>query len=219
MSERLGIMGGTFDPIHYGHLFAAECARQAYRLDRVHFVTAARPPHKDEARLTPAAHRHAMVILATASNPFFHPSDVELVRPGPSYTVDTIAAFQMRHPEAELYFITGADALYDFLSWHDVEAILMASHVVAVARPGYPPERLNHVRYSLAPVVRPRIHYLEVPALNISSSEVRERVRAGLSIRYLVPDPVEQYIAKERLYLEKVEDRQTSGVDVPSAER
>lgn len=216
--ERLGIMGGTFDPIHHGHLFAAECARQAFGLARVYFVTAARPPHKRETALTPAQHRHAMVILATASNPSFLPSDVELTRPGPSYTVDTIVQFSMRFPQADLYFITGADALVDLPRWHDVEAILMASRIVAVARPGHPPDRLNHVRFSLAPMVRSRIEYLQVPALNVSSSEVRARVRAGLPVRYLVPEPVEQYICKERLYLAPAPADAPAGVDVEPPE-
>lgn len=200
MNVRVGIMGGTFDPIHHGHLWAAECARQAFGLERVYFVTAARPPHKDEDFLTPAAHRHAMVVLATAGNPHFHPSDVELQRPGPSYTVDTLQHFHSLHPEADLYFLTGADALRDFLSWHHVEAILLLAQVVAVARPGYPADRLKAVRYSLAPALRPRVRYLEVPSLDISSSEVRERVRAGLPVRYLVPEAVADYIAKEGLY-------------------
>lgn len=193
-------MGGTFDPIHHGHLLAAESAREAFGLSKVVFVPAARPPHKAEKDLTPARHRLAMALLATLSNPHFSVSDLEVNRAGPSFTVDTLAEFHRLFPRHALHFITGADAILEITAWRDWVGMLRLARFIAVARPGYPSGRLEPLRSSLPADLRSRIHYLEIPGLSISSSEIRERVRAGGTIRYLLPESVERYIAKEGLY-------------------
>lgn len=193
-------MGGTFDPIHHGHLLAAESARQAFGLSTVIFVPAARPPHKAERELTPARHRLAMVLLATLSNPNFTVSDLEVNRAGTSFTVDTLAEFHRLMPRHEIYFITGADAILEITTWRDWVGMLKLARFVAVARPGYPAGRLESLKASLPADLRPRIHYLEIAGLSISSSDIRNRVCAGGTIKYLLPESVEQYIAKEGLY-------------------
>lgn len=193
-------MGGTFDPVHHGHLLAAESARQAFGLSKVVFVPAARPPHKAEKDLTPARHRLAMVLLATLSNPHFSVSDLEVNRAGPSFTVDTLAEFHRLFPDRDLHFITGADAILEITTWRDWAGMLRLARFVAVARPGYPSGRLELLKAPLPADLRSRIHYLEIPGLSISSSDIRNRVRVGGTIRYLLPESVEQYIAKEGLY-------------------
>lgn len=184
---RLGILGGTFDPIHFGHLAIAEEARECYALDAVLFIPAGAPPHK---RYQPARpeQRLLMVQLATANHPKFHVSRLEIDRPGPSYTVDTLQALHAQYPQAELYFIIGADAALEFAGWREPGRILELAHVVAATRPGFP----------LAPL--PHIALLDVPGLAISSTELRRRASEGRSLRYLVPDAVASYIAKEDIY-------------------
>ncbi|MGB9886012.1 MAG: nicotinate-nucleotide adenylyltransferase [Moorellales bacterium] len=200
---RLGIMGGTFDPIHYGHLVTAEAARTDFGLEAVIFVPSGSPPHKAGKRLTEARHRYLMVVLAVASNPWFDVSRVEIERPGYSYTVDTVREFQRLYGEdTEFYFITGADAIQEILTWHRVDELLARCRFIAATRPGYHLDGLGQVLQKLSPDQRSRIHLLEVPALAISSTDVRERVRRGRSIKYLVPEAVEQYIYKNRLYRE-----------------
>lgn len=200
-ARRIGVMGGTFDPIHHGHLVAAEGARHRYGLERVLFVPAACSPHKAGQAVTPGHHRLAMALLATVSNPWFDVSALELERPAPSYTIDTLRALQAAlGPETELYFITGADAILEILRWRDPEALLRAARFVAATRPGYAPERLEAVTARLPADLRGRVEYLEVPALAISSTDLRRRVREGMPIRYLVPEPVEHYIRKNGLY-------------------
>ncbi|MGC8489247.1 MAG: nicotinate-nucleotide adenylyltransferase [Clostridia bacterium] len=193
----IGLMGGTFNPIHYGHLVAAETARDAFALDRVIFVPAGEPPHKART-VAPAEHRYLMTFLATASNRRFDTSRVEIERPGPSYTSDTLAHFHALDPDAHWYFITGADAVMEIAGWHAAEDIFRYAEVIAVSRPGYP-LRLRTLEPALGDKVS-RVHHLEVPALAISSSDVRARLSKGLSIRYLVPEAVEDYIRKCGLY-------------------
>ncbi len=194
-------MGGTFDPIHHGHLVAAEGARHRYELERVLFVPAACSPHKLGNPVTPGHHRLAMALLATVSNPWFEVSALELERPAPSYAIDTLRALQAEFgPGTELYFITGADAILEILRWKDPESLLRLARFVAAARPGYAPERLEAVRAGLPESLRTRVEYLEVPALAISSTDLRRRVREGMPIRYLVPEAVEHYIRKHGLY-------------------
>mgnify|MGYP002332611595 CR=1 FL=1 len=203
MTKGIGILGGTFDPIHYGHLVCAEAAREQFKLERVIFIPAARPPHKDLARLTPALHRFNMTVLATISNPYFEVSAVELRRPGLSYTIDTLRQLRRQFgPAAEFYFITGVDALAGLLSWRDPAGLLAETRFIAAERPGYPGSLLNELLAQLTPAQRERIHRIQIPAVAISSTELRRRVRAGLSIKYLVPETVEQYIVKNRLYRE-----------------
>jgi nicotinate-nucleotide adenylyltransferase len=184
---RLGLFGGSFDPIHMGHLLAASEAAEVLGLDRVLFVTAAHPPHKTP--VAPPEDRHVMVLLATLEDPRFEASRLELDRPGPSYTVDTLRAARALYPGAELFFITGADAYRDVLTWKEGGRLSEYARLVAVSRPGYPRPEL--------PVP---VDWLEVPEYGVSSSLVRARLRAGRSVRYLVPRPVEVYLEKQGLY-------------------
>ncbi|MGC8669459.1 MAG: nicotinate-nucleotide adenylyltransferase [Chthonomonadales bacterium] len=197
---RLGILGGTFDPIHHAHLFIGEEARVRFGLDRVLFVPNRTPPHKCEPDLTPEAHRFAMVELAVASNPRFSASRVELDRPGPSYTVDTLRILKEEYPAAEFYFISGLDAVAEMGSWKEPLAIAKLSTIVAIGRPGFDAE---NALAALPPDLRLRIEVIASPLMAISSTLLRERVQAGLPIRYLTPDPVIEYIQLHGLYRPK----------------
>jgi len=197
---RLGIMGGTFDPIHLGHLVAAEAAREQFHLEQVLFVPARLPPHKQDREVTPAEHRHAMVLLATANHPRFVVSRLELDRPGPSYTVDTLRHLRTTHLRATLYFITGADALLELDTWKDPDELLRLCCMIAVSRPGCDRERLREKAADLQHRTPCRIEELTAPALAISSRDLRRRVAEGKSLRYLVPREVRDYILKHHLY-------------------
>ncbi len=193
MSRKKGIMGGTFDPIHYGHLVTAEEVRDFFDLDEVIFVPSARPPHKIGQTLTDPEHRYLMVVLATITNPYFRVSRVEIERPGPSYSVDTVRYFRsLWGDDTEIFFITGADAFAQISGWNNPEELLRLCTFVAASRPGY--------TLSLPEVFRERVRVIEVSALAISSSEIRRRVRQGESIKYLLPEAVENYIYKNGLY-------------------
>ncbi|MBX5466831.1 MAG: nicotinate-nucleotide adenylyltransferase [Firmicutes bacterium] len=196
----VGLMGGTFNPIHYGHLVTAEAARDAFGLDEVVFIPSGQPPHKPPREVARAEDRYLMTLLAVATNVHFDLSRVELDRGGPSYTSDTLAYFHTLDPTVDWYFISGADAILEIASWHAPEDIFRYAHLIAASRPGYSLERLTALESKLGRERMARIHQLEVPALAISSSQIRERVRQGLSIKYLVPEAVEQYIAKKGLY-------------------
>ncbi len=198
--SRIGVMGGTFDPIHLGHLIAAESVRDGFHLHRVLFVPAGTPPHKTERRVAPAEHRLAMVRLAVAGNPGFEVSTIETDRPGASYTVDTVRSLRREMPpQTKLYFITGADAVLEILTWKDPFEIFRHCDLVAVTRPGYDAAALDRMVGTLAGSGG-AVHRLVIPEVSISSSEVRERVREGRSIRYLVPDAVGEYIWRTGLY-------------------
>lgn len=193
LNRRVGIMGGTFDPIHHGHLVAASEVAADFALDEVVFVVTGQPWQKDDRNVSDAEHRYLMTVIATASNPRFTTSRVDIDRPGPTYTIDTLRDLREHFgPTAELFFITGADALSQILSWKDVEELFALAHFVGVTRPGHELKRsgFNVDRLSL----------LEVPALAISSTDCRSRVREGLPVWYLVPDGVVQHIAKHDLY-------------------
>ena len=191
-------MGGTFDPIHYGHLLAAEEARYRFALSRVIFVPCGVPPHKKAYEVTPAEHRYAMTVLATASNPHFVVSRVEIERPGPSYAVDTVKIFRQQFgEERELFFITGLDAVLEILTWKSHEELVQLCRFIAVTRPGYDAQKLQE---KLPPNYLTRIDLLVIPGIDISSTMIRERVRKGEPIRYLTPDAVCDYIAKHGLY-------------------
>ena len=192
MSQRVGIMGGTFDPIHHGHLVAASEVASLFRLDEVIFVPTGEPWQKTDRRVSPAEHRYLMTVIATASNPRFWVSRVDIDRDGPTYTIDTIRDIAAQRPGAELFFITGADALGQILSWKDPEETLELARFVGVTRPGY--------ELSDAHLPTDSVTLLDVPAMAISSSGCRERVAAGRPVWYLVPDGVVQYINKHRLY-------------------
>ncbi len=192
MAQRVGIMGGTFDPIHHGHLVAASEVAQLFHLDEVIFVPTGEPWQKSERRVSPAEHRYLMTVIATASNPRFWVSRVDIDRPGPTYTIDTIRDIGRQRPGAELFFITGADALGQILSWKDAEDTLRGARFVGVTRPGY--------ELTDAHLPSDSVTLLDVPAMAISSSDCRDRVAAGQPVWYLVPDGVVQYINKHRLY-------------------
>jgi nicotinate-nucleotide adenylyltransferase len=189
---RVGIMGGTFDPIHHGHLVAASEVASLFDLDEVVFVPTGEPWQKTDREVSPAEHRYLMTVIATASNPRFWVSRVDIDRPGPTYTIDTIHDIAAQRPGAELYFITGADALSQILSWKDAAEALRLARFVGVTRPGY--------ELSDAHLPTDSVTLLDVPAMAISSSGCRERVAAGRPVWYLVPDGVVQYINKHQLY-------------------
>lgn len=200
--SKIGIMGGTFDPIHYGHLVAAEGARHHFGLDVVVFVPAARPPHKGMREITDPAHRLNMSVLATGSNPNFEVSDIEIKRRGTSYTIDTVSFFHQAWPQSAIYFITGADAVLEILTWHRVNELLDLSSFIAATRPGYRLENLAGSLNGLPPGYIDKISVMEVPALAISSTDIRDRVRRGMPVKYLLPEEVENYIYEKGLYLE-----------------
>jgi len=222
---RIGIMGGTFDPIHLGHLRAAEEIYWAFGLDRIIFVPAARPPHKEEAVVASALHRYEMVSLATVFTPYFTVSPIELQREGKSYSVETVREFQkMTGPDTRLYFVVGVDAFLEMSAWREAEELLALTRVIVTARPGW---RLDEVERLLTPdqlrlLGHPTFRYLkvgeidpeqvernlaprqvlvvEVVSLDIASREIRQLAEEGRSIRHLVPDTVAAYMVKNRLY-------------------
>jgi nicotinate-nucleotide adenylyltransferase len=185
-------MGGTFDPVHHGHLVAASEVQSLFSLDEVAFVPSGQPWQKAGRLVSPAEHRYLMTVIATASNPGFWVSRVDIDRPGPTYTIDTLRDLSAQLPDAELFFITGADALEQILSWKDADELFRLAHFVGVTRPGY--------ELSDDHLPRDAVSLVEVPAMAISSSACRERVLAGRPVWYLVPDGVVQYIGKHRLY-------------------
>jgi len=188
---RIGVMGGTFDPIHHGHLVAASEVAQSLGLDEVLFVPTGAPSYK--ADVTPAEHRYLMTVIATASNPSFTVSRVDIDRPGPTFTVDTLTDLRgQRGDSVELFFITGADALARILSWKDAEQMFKLAHFVGVTRPGFELTD-DHLPDDTVSLIR-------VPAMAISSTACRMRVAEGKPVWYLVPDGVVQYIAKRNLY-------------------
>lgn len=196
--RRIGIMGGTFDPIHFGHLLAAEESRTAVGLDEVIFVPAGDPAHKRQRRVAFCEDRYIMTLLTTLENPNFTPSRIEIDRKEPSHTVDTLR--EMRHwyaPETvEFFFITGLDAVLSMATWKEYAELPKLCRIVAVNRPGYAQNALD----MLPPTLRDAIIPLEIPLLSISSTEIRQRIETGRSIKYLLPETVEQYIYKKGLY-------------------
>ena len=189
-APRIGVMGGTFDPIHHGHLVAASEVAQSFDLDEVVFVPTGMPWQK--ADVTAGEHRYLMTVIATASNPQFTVSRVDIDRGGPTFTIDTLRDLKAARPAAELFFITGADAIAQILGWRDHDGLWDLAHFVAVSRPG-------HV-LSTEGLPEEVVSRLEIPALSISSTDCRARVRKGHPVWYLVPDGVVQYIAKHHLY-------------------
>jgi nicotinate-nucleotide adenylyltransferase len=193
--RRLGVMGGTFDPIHHGHLVAASEVAAWFDLDEVVFVPTGQPYQKSDREVSPPEHRYLMTVVATASNPRFTVSRVDIDRPGPTYTIDTLTDLAEEHPDADLYFITGADALSDILAWRSAPEMFRLAHFVGCTRPGY------SVRSTTLERMPPdRVTIVEIPALAISSTECRHRTARGEPVWYLVPDGVVQYISKHRLY-------------------
>ena len=199
VNRRLGIMGGTFDPIHHGHLVAAQEVATALDFPRVVFIPTRQPPHKREEPAASPGHRLAMVRLATAGNPLFEVSTLEVDRPGPSYTVDTLRRLTSVYADAELHFIVGMDSLADLPLWHDPGGILRLAKLVAVHRPGWSAVNLGDL-VARVPEAAGRVCIVEIPELDISSTDIRERVAGGRPIRYLVPDAVAAYVAEHELY-------------------
>lgn len=198
---RLGIMGGTFDPIHYGHLVAAEEALVQFNLDRVVFMPTGEPARKVDRSVSPAEHRYLMTVIATASNPDFEVSRLEIDRPGVTYTVDTMTQLRSIHGSgADLFFITGADAVLEILTWKDSARLADLCTLIAATRPGF----------DMAPFLERAddsglvVQTMEVPALAISSTDIRGRVVSRRPVRYLLPEAVAAYVSKNRLYSEEV---------------
>jgi nicotinate-nucleotide adenylyltransferase len=197
------VFGGTFDPPHYGHLAAAEEAGEAFGLERVLFVPTGQPPHKPGAPVTAAVHRVRMTELAIADNSRFALSRVDVDRPGPSYTVDLLALLHAEHgPGMELYFVVGMDMLASFLTWHEPAEVIAQCQLVGVMRPGYAPVDVAALERAL-PAARGRVHVLRAPGLDVAGTELRARIAAGRSVRYLVPPPVAAYIREQGLYRAK----------------
>ncbi len=197
---RLGVMGGTFDPIHHGHLVAASEVATVFDLDEVVFVPTGQPWQKADKDVTAAEHRYLMTVIATASNPNFTVSRVDIERPGPTFTIDTLRDLKVERPDAQLFFITGADAMAQILTWKDAEELWSLAHFIGVTRPGHELDGRGR-----------DVRLLEVPAMAISSTDCRRRVGENKPVWYLVPDGVVQYIAKHRLYRHEA-DRGSSGI-------
>ena len=201
--RRVGVLGGTFDPVHYGHLVIAEEVYATLQLTEIVFVPAGQPPHKTKVEITAAEHRLKMLELAIASNPHFTISRVDLDRPGPSYTVDTLQLLRKQWGEhTAIYFIIGGDSLEDLLSWHDSSGILeQLTHLVAVGRPGYSgSEAFYDSLEARLPGIKQRLLVVDAPQFDISATDLRQRVAEGRPIKYQTPDSVESYIVQYSLY-------------------
>lgn len=198
--KRIGIMGGTFDPLHYGHLVAAEMARHEFALEKVIFIPTGNPPHKVGRRVTSPGDRYEMVKRAVQDNSFFEVSDLEIQRKGYSYTVDTLKELHELYPQHELYFITGADAFREIFTWREVQSVLSLSHFIGASRPGFDPHEFLEELKRDYPEFLPHMHLFDVPALAISSTDIRSRVKEGKPIRYLLPESVRLYIEETGLY-------------------
>jgi nicotinate-nucleotide adenylyltransferase len=193
----VGVMGGTFNPIHIGHLVTAEEALYAFALREVVFVPAGHPWQKERSNVADAEHRYLMTVIATAPNSHFRVSRMEIDREGPTYTIETLRRLRGELGDVELYFITGADAILQILSWKDPHEVLSEARFIAATRPGYDLDRLEK---ELPEGFEDRVHVLEIPALAISSTDIRRRVRDGRPVRYLLPEGVARYIEKNGLY-------------------
>ena len=193
-APRLGLFGGTFDPPHVGHLVLAEWAWESLGLDRLWFIPTGRPPHKPRRRITPAQHRLAMIRLAVRGRPGFRVSTLEIARRAPSYTVETLRAIATRH-HGKRFLLIGGDSLDDFRRWRESERILGLATLAVAGRPG-----AGHAAVRAWARRTGRVRWIGDPGLDVSSSAIRERVRRGGSVRYLVPDPVRRYIERHRLY-------------------
>jgi len=199
---RLGVFGGSFDPVHFAHLLLAECCREERQLDQVVFVPSAVPPHKRDRELTPAASRLAMLELAIAGHEQFTISRYEVDRGGVNYTVDTLRHFRGEYPEAELFFVLGADMLQDLPTWREADQVCELATIVAVRRAGVAEPDFTCLASLVPPetIERFREHQVQMPAMGLSSTEIRQRIAAGRSIRYTTPRAVEKYIETHGLY-------------------
>lgn len=198
--KRLGIMGGTFDPVHYGHMVAAETARVEFGLDRVLFIPTGSPLHKENRSISDANLRYEMVEMSIQSNNNFMVSRMEIDREGTTYTVDTLRILHDIFPQQELHFITGTDALKEMLTWHEHEEIIRLAKIIGVSRPGYDSKNLIEKISRKYPFTKNRITQIEIPALAISSTDIRMRVASNKPIRYLLPDEVRLFIKNKGIY-------------------
>lgn len=195
-SYRLGVMGGTFNPVHHGHLVAAEVIRDEFRLAEVIFVPSSKPPHKENDEVASPEHRWMMTVLAATNNEYFSTSAIEIERGGESYTRDTLLELKKIYGEkTNIYFITGADAIAEIPTWHKTEDLPKLAKFIAASRPGY---KLEWGKVDAR--FRKCTYLIEIPALAISSTEIRQRIREGKTVKYLVPEVVEKYIYKNKLY-------------------
>jgi len=204
---KIGIMGGTFNPIHYGHLVTAEEALSQFNLDRVIFIPTGQPPHKTTCKLASPEDRYMMTVMATASNSRFFVSRIEIERRGKSYTIDTLKELKFTYGEsATFYFITGADAILEILTWKNPEEIIAMCKFIAATRPGYNLSRIEELKKKLfgsntnPQVTKESIFIMEIPALAISSTDIRERIKTNRPIKYLLPESVCNYLLKNDLY-------------------
>lgn len=198
--RRIGISGGTFDPVHYGHLIAAEDIRQKFNLDKVLFIPSGMPPHKDASRIAGAVHRFNMLYSAVKDNPYFEVSRMEIEREGTTYTIDTLTQLKKLYDGAELFFIIGTDVVQDLPTWKEYEKVLGMCEFIAVLRPGYREEDFSSRIAYLKNACMARINTVEIPLIDISSTGIRERLKNGKSVKYLVPEAVEAYIREHGLY-------------------
>ena len=203
-TKRIGVMGGTFDPIHTGHLVAAEEARIQFQLDQVLFMPSGYPPHKEERNNLAAEDRYVMAVIATADNSDFKVSKMEIERPGPSFTIDTIVQLHGEYGKnTQIFFITGADAILEILTWKEPEKVLREAVFIAATRPGYDLAKLEQALPKVEKTSQaqdPQIIVMEIPALAISSTDIRIRIKESRPIRYLVPDGVCEFIEKNGFY-------------------
>ena len=197
---KIGIMGGTFDPIHYAHLATAESIRDKYKLDNIVFIPSGNPPHKQDYNVGDKYDRYKMVLLATKNDENFIVSDIEIQRNKKTYTIDTLRELKEKYPNADIYFITGADAICDIESWKSVEENFKLATFIAATRPGINILRTQEKIESLINKYSANIINVYVPSLDISSTYIREQVKYNKSIRYLVPESVEAYIHENKLY-------------------
>ncbi len=203
--EKIGISGGTFNPIHYGHLIVAEMVRDEFGLEKILFVPSGMPPHKNLRDVAGAEHRFNMVQQAVKNNPYFFESRVEVERGGYTYTIDTLKNLRQTYgKDAKLYYIIGADVLSDLLTWRNYQEVFGICEFIAVLRPGNGIEVFNRQMEYLRDTFGAVIHFIDTPLIEISSTEIRNRIRQGKSIKYLVPEAVEDYIKENRLYHEEV---------------
>jgi nicotinate-nucleotide adenylyltransferase len=204
---RIGVFGGTFDPVHQGHLILAEQCREQGRLDQVWFIPSARPPHKRENQLTPFARRVEMLALAIAGQPAFRIDELENEQAGPNYTVRTLEEIHRRHPDSEFALIIGSDCLPDLPHWYEPQRLVSLATLLIAARPGFPvgtPEQLRNA-LGLPETAALRWQTVEMPFIAIASRDLRRRAAEGRSLRYLVPRPVEVYIETHHLYRDEAQ--------------
>tara|TARA_R110002111_G_scaffold247140_2_gene310031 strand:- start:27272 stop:27874 length:603 start_codon:yes stop_codon:yes gene_type:complete len=199
---RIGIFGGTFDPVHNAHLLLAEQCREQCELDEVWFIPAGSPPHKESAGITAGKVRREMLDFAVAGHPAFVIKDLELHREGPSYTVETLHQLKATHPDDEFFFIVGADSVRDLHTWREPEAILEMVTVIGVNRPNISLPDLSELTHKFGETVLSKILWVTMPGIDISSTDIRNRIREKKSVRFMTPRAVEVYIHNNRLYLE-----------------